>query len=221
VFEAFPASFPSGTRAELIGNPVRRSIAALPPPRERFAVRGGARPRLLVLGGSQGARILNQILPAAIAALPQTLEVDVWHQAGSGAEQTRQGYTQARHVARVDAFIDDMASAYAWADLVVARAGALTLAELAAAGVGAVLIPYPHATDDHQRRNAEFFAEQGAGIVILENELDAVRLAHELTTLLSDRARLAELGDSARRQARADAADRLAAACVELGEAAG
>ncbi|HEX7080722.1 MAG TPA: undecaprenyldiphospho-muramoylpentapeptide beta-N-acetylglucosaminyltransferase [Gammaproteobacteria bacterium] len=219
VFEAFPGSFPSGVDAECIGNPIRRSIAALPPAAERIAS-DARRARVLVLGGSQGAAVLNRTLPAALARLPAEARPDVRHQAGARHEETRAAYRDAGVDADVTAFIDDMAAAYAWADLVVARAGALTLSELAAAGLGAVLVPYPHAIDDHQSRNAERFTAAGAAVVVAERDLDPARLAAELEALLADPGRLASMARAARGLARVDAAERLAAACLEYAEAA-
>jgi UDP-N-acetylglucosamine--N-acetylmuramyl-(pentapeptide) pyrophosphoryl-undecaprenol N-acetylglucosamine transferase len=218
VFEAFPGSFPPGVPAELIGNPVRPSIAALPEPRERLAARSSERPRLLVLGGSQGARALNRTVPDALRRLPEALRPDIWHQAGAGEAEVRTAYAFGQTPARIDAFIDDMAEAYGWADLVVARAGALTVAELAAAGVGAVLIPFPYATDDHQTRNARHFVTGGAGVLLPESELDPNRLAQELERLLAERGRLIDLAERARAQALTGAAEKLAAVCVELAE---
>lgn len=222
IYEAFPQSFPPNVRAELIGNPVRDSILGLPAPATRFGARadGSRRRRLLVLGGSQGARALNRLVPAALARLPSTLEVEVWHQAGAGLEEARANYAALDCELRLEAFIEDMAEAYAWADLVVCRAGALTISELAAAGVGAVLIPYPYATDDHQQKNAASFAANGAGVVITETALDPARLAAELTALLGDSETALRMAERARAQARPEAAATLAEACIELAGAA-
>jgi UDP-N-acetylglucosamine--N-acetylmuramyl-(pentapeptide) pyrophosphoryl-undecaprenol N-acetylglucosamine transferase len=218
IFEAFPGSFPARVSATLIGNPVRETISSLPAPAQRFAGRSGARRRVLVIGGSQGARRLNLDVPKAIALLPADLEVEVWHQAGAGVELARDGYGSRSPELRVEPFIDDMTAAYAWADLVVCRAGALTIAELAAAGVGAVLIPYPYAADDHQQKNAASFAANGAGIVMAEAELNVEGLAAELARLLGDREALLRMAERAREQARPNAAADLATACIELAE---
>ena len=177
------------------------------------------RARLLVVGGSQGARILNTTVPAALARLPEELRPEVRHQAGRTADDARAAYRSEGLDADVREFIDDMADAYGWADFVVARAGALTIAELAAAGLPAVLVPYPHAIDDHQTRNAEWFVSCGAGIAIAERDLDAERLAAELRTLLyAPTNRLAAMADAARKLARVDAAERIADACIALAE---
>ena len=220
IFGAFPQSFPATVDVELIGNPVRQSILALPIPSERFASRVGSDTalRVLVLGGSQGARVLNEQVPAGLARLPREIELTVWHQAGVSLDVAQAAYARAGLEPRLDEFIEDMAAAYGWADLVICRAGALTVAELAAAGIGAVLIPFPHAIDDHQMKNAMSFASQGAGIVIPESELDPERLARELTTLLSDHQALVRLAERARAQAKPRAAEILADACLELAE---
>jgi UDP-N-acetylglucosamine--N-acetylmuramyl-(pentapeptide) pyrophosphoryl-undecaprenol N-acetylglucosamine transferase len=216
VFEAFPGSFAAGVSAEYIGNPVRRSILGLPEPGERLRP-DPARPlRLLVLGGSQGARVLNRTVPAAVAQLAENDRPEIMHQTGAGIDDARAHYDEVGVAARLEPFVDDMAAAYAWADLVVARAGALTMAELAACGVGAVLVPYPFAIDDHQTKNAAQFVAAGAATVIAESELTPARLAAELGTLCRDRARLLRMAEQARRQAKPRAATDLAEACLEL-----
>lgn len=202
--------------AEVVGNPVRRDIAALPLPAERFAGRSG-KARLLVIGGSQGAKRLNELVPLALASLAPEARPEVRHQCGERhLAAARSAYAQAGvEGVHVTPFIDDMAGAYAWADLVVARAGALTLAELAAAGVGALLIPFPFAVDDHQAVNAAYFVEAGAAEMHREQELDAGILARRLEALLGDRPTLLAMAEAARGLACADAAERLADACLE------
>ena len=214
VFEAFPDSFPGGVDAHWIGNPVRREIASLPPPGER-AIAASDRPvRLLVLGGSRGARALNRVLPAAVELLAGALRPEIRHQSGAGAHETAARYAETGVDASVEEFIEDMADAYGWADLVVARAGALTVAELAACGVGAILVPFPYAVDDHQTANARRYVGAGAGVLLPERELDATRLGRELERLLSDRTRLLQMAERARAQASPDAAEQLAEACL-------
>lgn len=215
VLEGFPGSFADAVGARYVGNPLRRAIAALPTPAERFAGRSG-RPNLLVLGGSQGALALNEIVPAAIGELEPALRPHVWHQCGAATHNVAErGYAEYGVEARLSDFIDDMAAAYAWADLVVCRAGALTVAELAAAGVGAVLVPYPASIDDHQTLNAGFLARAGAGRVIAQRDLDAKRLAAELATLLEDRAGLLAMANAARALARTDATAAVCKACLD------
>jgi UDP-N-acetylglucosamine--N-acetylmuramyl-(pentapeptide) pyrophosphoryl-undecaprenol N-acetylglucosamine transferase len=219
VFEAFPGSFPARAHAELVGNPVRRSLAVAEPPRQRLAARRAQRRRVLVIGGSQGARILNETVPKAFAELPAAGRPDVWHQAGRGLAAARAAYAAAGVDARVDEFIEDMGAAYQWADLVVARAGALTVAELAMVGVGAILVPFKAAIDDHQTRNAEHFARDGAGMVLAEQELTASGLARELTSCLGDLERLTTMAEAAHAQAKHAVAEQIAAACVAAAEA--
>jgi len=161
VFEAFPGSFGIDLGAETSGNPVRPEISALPPPEQRFAGHDGPA-RLLVLGGSLGAQVLNRLVPEALALLAPEQRPLVRHQAGrDGQEETLAQYAGLGLAAEVKPFEEDMARAYGWADLVVCRAGALTVSELAAAGLGAILVPYPYAVDDHQTRNAAWLVEAG------------------------------------------------------------
>ena len=216
VFEAFPGSFPPKRRAIVTGNPVRRAIAELPAPRERFAGRNGPG-RLLVVGGSLGAKALNETVPAALALIPENERPQVRHQAGQQTlEIARDAYAIAGVEAEVTPFITDMADAYGWADLVVCRAGALTVSELAAAGVGSILVPYPHAVDDHQTGNARYLADAGAGRLVDQRDLTADGLAQQLRELLSDRTALLALAEAARAHANPDAAERIATACWEL-----
>lgn len=220
IFEAFPGSFAARFNAVTIGNPVRRAILSAAAARSPLG--GGpatARPRLLVIGGSQGALVLNEIVPRALARLPEGERPLVRHQGGRTLEAAEQAYREAGVEAETTDFISDIAAAYVWADLVIARAGAISLAELAAAGLAAILVPLPSAVDDHQRLNAEFFARAGAAVVLPQAELDAERLARELKRLLADPESLRAMGERARILARTDAAERLADACLELAEA--
>lgn len=205
---AYPNALPG---AELVGNPVRSAIATLPTPEVRFAGREGAM-RVLVLGGSQGARALNQRVPEALGWVSRKIPVEVIHQAGNLDEvSTRETYARLGVPAEVHAFIDDMAARYAWADLLVCRAGALTLAEVAAAGVGSILVPYPHAVDDHQTRNAEYLVSAGAAVLQPQDTLTDATLAETLGALLADRRRLSEMATRARELARGDATATVAA----------
>lgn len=221
VLEAFPGSFAPKVRARAIGNPVRREIAALAPPRERLAGRGPV-VRVLVIGGSQGAVRLNTVVPQALARVAARCTLAVRHQAGERwAEACRDGYAAAGVTAEVQPFIADMADAYAWADLVICRSGALTVSELAAAGLAAVLVPFPAAVDDHQTRNAELLVRQGAAVLLPERELSVERLAEVLQGLCAERDRLIEMAERARALARPDATGALAASCLNsLGRAA-
>ncbi len=219
VFAGFPGAFAANVPAEVVGNPVRESIADLPVPSERFARKAAGPLRLLVFGGSQGAKVLNEVVPKALAALAEDERPKVLHQAGRTFETALRAYEESSVEAEVVQFIDDMASAYAWADLVIARAGALTVAELEAAGVGALLVPYPFAIDDHQSKNAETFCAGGAGTVIAESEFTPERLTAEISRIWHEPSRLLRMAEAARRQSKPHAAEKLADACAELAEA--
>ena len=205
VLTGFPGTFPAP--AEAVGNPVREAIAALPDPTRRLQGRTGA-VRVLVLGGSQGARGLNLGVPAALAGW---MNLDIRHQCGEKlADEARAAYAVSKLQARIEPFIIDMAEAYAWADLVISRAGASTLAELCAAGVASVLVPYPQAVDDHQARNAEFMSEGGASVWLRQTDTLARELAEVLKPLLGDRRRLLDMARAARLLALPNAAERVA-----------
>ena len=172
---------------------------------------------LLVLGGSQGARALNQLVPQALALLDATERPEVWHQAGGQLQAAAEtAYREAGLIARLTPFIEDMAEAYGWADLVLCRAGALTIAELAAAGVGALLAPFPFAVDDHQTANARFLEQGGAAQLIQQANLSAERLAAILRELGSDnRFRLLHMAEAARNLAQPQATEQVARTCLE------
>jgi UDP-N-acetylglucosamine--N-acetylmuramyl-(pentapeptide) pyrophosphoryl-undecaprenol N-acetylglucosamine transferase len=210
VLVGFPQTFAKET---LVGNPVRAQIAQIAPPEQRDFGHGGAL-RLLVLGGSQGARALNNAVPQAVAALG--LPVEVLHQAGEKMlDDARKAYADAGVAATVEPFIADMAAAYAHADLVVCRAGALTLAELCAVGVGSVLVPFPQAVDDHQTRNAEYLGERGAAVLLPQADDLAARLQSLLADLAVDAGKRLAMANAARALAMPDAADRVADAVLE------
>ena len=211
VLTGFPGSFAG---EEAVGNPVRAEIAAVPAPAERFAGRSGSL-RLLVLGGSQGARVLNNAVPNALAALGHP-DVEVRHQCGEKLRaEAEAAYAQAGVRASVEPFIADMAAAYAWADLVVCRAGASTLAELCAVGVGSVLVPFAAAVDDHQTRNAEYLVQAGAAVLLKQDDALAEHLQPVLRQLLADPARRLAMAQAARGLAKPDAAERIADIILE------
>jgi len=215
VMEAFPGSLPAKYRPLHTGNPVRREITRLPDPVERLAKRQGAL-RVLVVGGSLGAHALNTAVPAAMTRLSSGKTVSVRHQTGAAdLEAVTQAYAAAGVDAQVSAFIDDMAAAYAWADLVICRAGALTVAELAVAGVAAILVPFPHATDDHQTGNARFLADAGAAILVPQQTLDPERLGLLLEDFAARREVLLEMAGRARALALPQAARRVAELCLQ------
>lgn len=198
------------------GNPVRSEITGLPPPQQRLGGREGP-VRILVLGGSQGARSLNVMLPEVIRRRGDRVPLAVRHQCGERhLDKTRACYASAAVDAEVEAFIGDMAAAYAWADLVICRAGALTLAELCAAGVAAILVPFPQAVDDHQARNAEVLVEAGAALLVAEGDGFVSRLGSTLDALDRDRPRLLKMAVAARHLARPDASARIADVCLEV-----
>jgi len=210
---AFPGTL---AKATITGNPVRADITEVQAPAERYARRSGPL-RVLVIGGSLGAKALNETVPQALALLPSERRPEVTHQAGAQhLESLQQAYAAAGVSARAVAFIEDMAHAYADADLVVSRAGATTVAEIAAVGVASVLIPYPHAVDDHQRGNAKFLADAGAAILLPQSELTAGRLAELIVGL--DRTRLGAMALLARSLARPEATETVANACSELAQ---
>jgi UDP-N-acetylglucosamine--N-acetylmuramyl-(pentapeptide) pyrophosphoryl-undecaprenol N-acetylglucosamine transferase len=201
-------------RAEWCGNPVRASIANIPAPQQRYGARSGVL-NVLVVGGSLGAQAINECLPQALFCMPMELEPKVVHQSGKKHFADVQAlYLDAGISAEVKPFLDDMAQYYAWADVVICRAGALTIAELAAAGVASILIPYPHAVDDHQTVNAKFLSDKGAAILLPQAEMMPRRLAAILQELSREKALL--MAEAARALAQPDAAQRVAQVCKEL-----
>jgi len=216
LMEAFPGAF-KDSMAEHVGNPVRDAILNLPEPAVRYQQREGAI-RILVIGGSLGAQVLNETVPQAIATLPESMDVDVWHQSGRNKlDSTRQNYQQSSITAKVVSFVDDMAEAYAWADLVICRAGALTVSELSVAGVAAIFVPLPHAVDDHQTFNAKYLVNAGAAEIIQQNELTAESLGNCLKEMISKgRSHLLKMAEAARSRAKTDATINVANACLEV-----
>ncbi|MCW5578953.1 MAG: undecaprenyldiphospho-muramoylpentapeptide beta-N-acetylglucosaminyltransferase [Dokdonella sp.] len=203
-------------QGEWVGNPVRASIVAVAAPAQRYAARSGPL-QLLVLGGSQGAQSLNAALPEVLRRRGSRLPVVVRHQCGAQHfDKARAAYMAAGIEADVVPFEDDMAAAYAWADLVICRAGALTLAELAAAGAPSILVPFPHAVDDHQTRNAQAMVAAGGARLVAEGD-DFVKQLGGVLEELSDRTRLLRMAQAARTLAKPDAAERIAAVCLEVG----
>ena len=208
---AFPGAL---ERATHTGNPVRPEIAAIPAPAERYARHSGP-VRVLVVGGSLGAKALNDVVPKALALLPVAARPIVTHQSGARhVEALKAAYAEAGVQASTSAFVDDMAAAYAEADLVVCRAGATTVAELAVAGLPSILVPFPYAVDDHQTTNARFLADAGAAVLVPQSELTPERLAELIAGF--DRKRLLEMAVRARSLGRPDATEAVARACMEL-----
>lgn len=213
VMVAFPGALAAKYHPQHTGNPVRGAILRIAPPQQRYPQRNGAL-RVLVVGGSLGAQALNRALPEAVAQLQQ--QPELYHQTGTqDLAAVRAAYAAAGITARVEPFIEDMAAAYGWADLVICRAGALTVAELAVAGVASVLVPFPHATDDHQTGNARFLADAGAAILLPQSQLDGQRLAGVLQDFTAQRAMLLEMALRAHALAMPDAARRVAELCLQ------
>jgi UDP-N-acetylglucosamine--N-acetylmuramyl-(pentapeptide) pyrophosphoryl-undecaprenol N-acetylglucosamine transferase len=212
ILSGFPGVLKKGV---WVGNPVRPEIAALPAPTVRYAQHSGPL-RVLVVGGSLGAQALNEVLPKALALIAEDRRPAVRHQAGEKhLPMLNSLYLSAGVQADCVAFINDMAGAYDWADLVICRAGALTVAELAAAGVASLLVPFPHAVDDHQTSNARFLSTAGAAILLPQDQLTPSRLA-EIANL--PRQQLAQMAEKARELARPAATAAVAQACAELAQ---
>ena len=209
VFQAFPGAFPN---ADVVGNPVREDVCQLPHPSERFAERNGPI-RVLIMGGSQGARILNTTLPEALPKLNHSVEI--WHQAGKGNQETVNNAYKDNGItdAKVTEFIDDVAAAYAWADVLVCRSGALTVSEVSAAGVGSVFIPFMH-KDRQQALNADHLVQCGAAQMIEQQDLTVQGLVDTLNGL--ERKDLLEMACNARKAAIIDADVRVANAIKDL-----
>lgn len=218
VFEAFPGSFgaASAPAVQWIGNPVREAILQLPPPQQRYQAREGPL-RILVLGGSLGAQAINDLVPKALALISRTNRPRLLHQSGEKhREALHNAYQQAEVTAQVEAFISDMAQAYAEADLVIARAGAMTVSEVAAAGVAALFIPFPHAVDDHQTGNAQFLVEVQAAWCFQQDQFSPQQLADLLQAL--DRQRLMQMAQAARAAAKPEALEVLVRACTQAAD---
>jgi UDP-N-acetylglucosamine--N-acetylmuramyl-(pentapeptide) pyrophosphoryl-undecaprenol N-acetylglucosamine transferase len=211
VYSAFPEVLKKG---EWVGNPLREPFLRQPPPEERFAGRTGPL-KILVVGGSLGARGLNQVVPQALARIPAANRPRVLHQGGAKQiDELRAFYAEAGVEAELTPFIEDTASAYAEADLVICRAGASTVTELAAVGAPALFVPFPHAVDDHQTTNAKFLVDAGGGWLVQQRELTPDKLATMLITLT--RGELLQRAVAAKRMQQTQATERMVAACEAL-----
>lgn len=214
VLEAFPDTFPEHYHAIYTGNPIRISIRTLA---HSHLKKIYVPLRILIIGGSLGAKILNDIVPQALRQVHGNIEV--WHQTGElHIETMRQAYHQAPFKSRVDAFIEDMGMAYQWADLVICRAGALTVSELAQMGVPSILIPYPHAVDDHQTFNARFLADKGGAIFLPQTELTVEELAMLINQLIENPTQLQEMSQIAKSCATPLAVQEILEICLEVME---
>lgn len=216
VLQAFPGVF---KHAKTTGNPVRQSICELSAPEQRFEQRDAdGKLRLLVIGGSLGAVKLNEIIPLALAEIDPAERPQVIHQTGMKNIDTAKGlYDSAGVVAKVEAFIDDMPAAYEWADLVICRSGAMTVFELAAAGVASILVPYPFAVDDHQTGNAHYLESAGAAIIRQQDELTTDWLVQVINSFSADRKKLLDMAMAARKLAIPGSATTIADACLTAG----
>jgi UDP-N-acetylglucosamine--N-acetylmuramyl-(pentapeptide) pyrophosphoryl-undecaprenol N-acetylglucosamine transferase len=214
VLAAFPAAF--GDHAELVGNPVRQEITLQPLPEVRYAEKTG-KLKLLVVGGSLGATALNEVLPRALATIAEAERPEVFHQAGEKHIKTLEAnYQQAGVAAETKAYIQDMAARYAWADVVICRAGALTIAELACIGVASVLVPFPHAVDDHQTTNAQYLSKNGAAILIQQSAFNVEKASEVLKQLT--RQDCLDMAKKAHALAKPEAAVSVANICMALAE---
>lgn len=214
VLQAFPAVFKQATTT---GNPVRKSICDISKPEHRLAQRQGNL-HLLVIGGSLGAVKLNEVIPQALAKIEIDKRPQVVHQTGlKNIESAKAIYSEAGVAAKVEAFIDDMPAVYEWADLVICRSGAMTVFELAAAGVASILVPYPHAVDDHQTQNANYLVAAGAAIIKQQDELDADWVAEIINDFSVNRKKLVDMAIAARKLAVPDSAKTIADACLTAG----
>lgn len=198
-----------------VGNPVRHDIINLPDPKKRLSQRKGAL-RLLVVGGSQGAEVFNQRIPELLMR-QSDLDVEVWHQCGRvNAGAIGERYLAAGIQNKVNGFIHDMAKAYEWCDLIICRAGAMSIAEICAAGCAALLVPYPHAVNDHQHSNAKYLSSQGAAVLVQQNTFIKGAWIKQLNEFQQDRQALVKLATTARSLAKVYAVKRVADTCLEV-----
>lgn len=213
MFTGFPIQYKK-RKLEFCGNPVRSKLLSVESPEKRLASRGVTK-RLLVVGGSQGAASLNKFVPQALAIISSSMQVEIWHQTGENRrEATLDAYKKNNLQAKVDEFIDDIDQAYAWADLIVCRSGAITLAEVAAVGLASVLVPYPYAVDDHQTANAQSYVEAGAAQLIDESGMSAETLAETLSALLASPEKLMNMACAAKNLVLGNASKRIADECM-------
>jgi UDP-N-acetylglucosamine--N-acetylmuramyl-(pentapeptide) pyrophosphoryl-undecaprenol N-acetylglucosamine transferase len=216
VMAAFPDAFKESEKMIVTGNPVRIDITNLPVPEKRSISHDTKAVKVLVLGGSLGAKALNDVIPQTLSALSDDYQVEVKHQCGERHYSiTNAAYDNSNIEAEVTAFIHDMATAYAWADIVICRAGALTIAELAACGIGSILIPFPYAVDDHQTANANYLSSEGASILIQETQFNVEKLKEVLLQLLHAPEQLLQMAIKARSLAKPQATTLVANLCME------
>jgi UDP-N-acetylglucosamine--N-acetylmuramyl-(pentapeptide) pyrophosphoryl-undecaprenol N-acetylglucosamine transferase len=211
VLEAFPNSFDEQTKAICTGNPIRKELLVVTEAKRSSGT------NVLIVGGSLGASILNEVVPAALKELQDEFSINVIHQAGKATIDTaKSAYEEAAVIADVRVFIDDMKAVYQWADVVICRAGAMTISELAVMSLPSILVPLPHAIDDHQTKNAAFLSDKGAAVLMPQSALSAQALSNTLRELLSDSAKLKDMGVKASALAKPNAAEHVANICLEV-----
>ncbi len=216
ILAAYPNAFPKTATVYTIGNPVRPEISIIPPPEQRLLERQGPL-RILVLGGSQGAHAINCLVIELMKDFSSQNQLLWWHQTGTrDYEEVNSAYIQANVMAQVHPFINDIAAAYEWADLVICRAGALTVAEIAEAGVASILIPFPHAVDDHQWHNGKYLHEAGAALLIREKNLDKQTLQNLLQSFMNDRTILWKMAIKARQFSQPEAVEKAGKFCLNF-----
>jgi len=216
IMAAFPGAFKDSSKLTITGNPVRNDIVNLPVPEERFANRNTNKLKILILGGSLGAKKINEVIPETLSGLASDYKFEVKHQCGERhLVDTEAAYKKYNVNVELMPFINDMAEVYAWADIIVCRAGALTIAELAASGIGSILIPFPYAVDDHQTENAKYLSSEGAAILIQEAKLNSEKLKKILVSLFSAPEELMQMAVKARALSKPTATDDVAKICME------
>jgi len=216
VLEGFPNTFANRNNVETVGNPVRPEIISISNPSVRL--QGRTQPlRLLVLGGSLGAQAINQMVPEMLAALPAANRPEVFHQTGEKhLLDTQNTYKRLQIEAKVVPFVKEMDKIYSWADMVICRAGALTISELCAAGLGAILIPYPHAIDDHQTANADFMVREGAAILVQQKDLTVKKLGELIQPFLMNVSQCKKMAEAAFSLRKINATEKVLTICEEI-----
>ena len=217
VMEAFPDTFADRFNAQHTGNPIRAEIRNYGKMQKPAASGMKNVLHLLVLGGSQGARKLNQMIPETLAIIPEHIQIEIRHQTGESLyAETESIYRNLKVVGKLQPYIENMAEAYAWADIVICRSGAITVAELSAAGIPSILVPYPYAVDDHQTANARFLSDAGAAILIQEKDLTKECLCRLLCDFFESRWNLETMAKCARKMDKPDATQIIATLCLEV-----
>lgn len=215
VMESFPDSFKNKKSVKLIGNPIRSNIAEIEKPAQRLKDRNNDL-NILVIGGSLGAAVLNNTVPEMKSILSESTDINIWHQTGNrNFDETMAVYKHFDVEARIEAFIDDMSEAYRWADVVICRAGAMTISELAIAGVASILVPYPFAVDDHQTANANYLVNSEAAILVPQSELTAEKLKELVMSFT--REKILKMSEAAKTCAKPEAAEKVAKLCMQAG----